>query len=60
MAERRSRAVNKKDKGAEAMTDTQTQQFLEAIKIITEKSQSVQEVQEAIDRIQKKGKKSPQ
>ena len=52
--------MNKKDKGAEAMTDTQTQQFLEAIKIITEKSQSVQEVQEAIDRIQTKGKKSPQ
>lgn len=42
------------------MTDTQTQQFLEALKIIAEKSKTPQEVQQAIARIQDKGKKRPQ
>lgn len=52
--------MSKKSKGANAMTDTQTQQFLEALKIIAEKSKTPQEVQQAIARIQDKGKKRPQ
>lgn len=47
-------------KGADAMSDTQVQQFLEALKIIAEKSKTPQEVQRAIARIQGKGKKKPQ
>lgn len=42
------------------MTDTQMQQFLEAIKIIAEKSKSPAEIAEAIARIQHKGKKKAQ
>ena len=52
--------MNKKTKGEDGMTDTQTQQFLEAIKIIAEKSENTMEIEEAIKRIQQKGKKKPQ
>lgn len=49
--------MKQKHKGAMRMTDTQTQQFLEALKIIAEKSKSPAEIAEAIAKIQNKGKK---
>lgn len=51
--------MDKTAKGVVGMTDTQTQQMLEALKIIAEKSKTPEEIQEAINRIQEKGKKKP-
>ena len=52
--------MNKTKQEVHTMTNTQTQQFIEAIKIITEKSETKEEILEALNRIQEKGKKNPQ
>ena len=52
--------MNKSKSEVKQMTDKQTQQFIEAIKIIAEKSESKDEILEALNRIQEKGKKNPQ
>ena len=52
--------MNKNNQGVQKMTDKQTQQFIEAIKIIAEKSETKDEILEALNRIQEKGKKNPQ
>lgn len=55
-----TRAVNNKTERKRGMTDRQTAQFLEAIKIIAEKSPSKETFLEALSRIQSIGKKKPQ
>ena len=54
--------MNNKTERKRGMTDKQTAQFLEAIKIIAEKSPSRETFLEALNRIQivKIGKKKPQ
>ncbi len=52
--------MNKNNPEVQKMTDKQTQQFIEAIKIIAEKSETKDEILEALNRIQEKGKKNPQ
>ena len=52
--------MNKTKSEVNRMTDKQTQQFIEALKIITEKSETKDEILEALNRIQEKGKKNPQ
>lgn len=49
--------MNKKDIEVHGMTDKQSQMLLEAIKIIAEKAETKEEIKEAIERIQEKGKK---
>lgn len=52
--------MNNKTERKRGMTDRQTAQFLEAIKIIAEKSPSKETFLEALSRIQSIGKKKPQ
>lgn len=54
------RAVNKTKSEVMQMTDKQTQMFLEAIKVIAEKSESKEEFLKELDRIQAQGIKKPQ
>lgn len=48
--------MNKKDNEVNGMTDKQSQMLLEAIKIIAEKAETKEEVIQAIEEIQNKGK----
>ena len=52
--------MNKNKNEVNGMTDKQSQMLLEAIKIIAEKAETKEEVEEAIERIQKKGKEKAQ
>lgn len=54
------RAVNETKSEVMQMTDKQTQMFLEAIKVIAEKSESKEEFLKELDRIQAQGIKKPQ
>ncbi len=52
--------MNKTKSEVMQMTDKQTQMFLEAIKVIAEKSESKEEFLKELDRIQAQGIKKPQ
>lgn len=52
--------MNKAKREVMRMTDRQAQMFLEAIKVIAEKSESKDEYLKALDRIQTQGIKKPQ
>lgn len=52
--------MNKKGNEVKTMTDKQAQMLLEAIKIVAEKAETKEEVIEAIERVQKKGKEKAQ
>lgn len=48
--------MNNNNNEVNGMTDKQSQMLLEAIKIIAERAETKEEVEEAINRIQEKGK----
>lgn len=52
--------MNNKANEVDRMTDKQSQMLLEAIKIIAERAETKEEVKEAIERIQEKGKEKAQ
>ncbi len=52
--------MNSKPERKRDMTDRQTNQFLEAIKIIAERAKSKEEFLKNLNRIQSEGKKKPQ
>lgn len=52
--------MNENKNEVNRMTDKQTQMFIEAIKVIAEKSESKEEFLKELDRIQSQGKKKPQ
>ena len=52
--------MKNKDYEVVRMTDKQSRMLLEAIKIIAERAETKEEIIEAIDRIQEKGKEKAQ